>query len=610
MTEYSVTIQFDEKDLQQIESQDGSGFNQSVGGSASEIDDESELEVDENDIQVAEYSNFQPGILEEKGMSNIREKSGVNSTNLMGLDPKISLESNNRNSLAVSSNGHIDRFSGKIIGYESDAINRHNKENISGNIKLNSNLPENLDSIQDTPDDHKPSIYNLNTPCPPPAMNSKNFTDVYNKSAGTDKIISSQLHEECKRLRQMNDMLLAKNKQLHDRYKEDLKEKMKTFKESHKKELTELKSEAHKVSKLEERIKYLKNELEKSRASQEHISNIRSALEQEKELDILNLKRDLITQKERQLNVLRQEMIKETEQIRLDSSKRERSIMEDKVAVEEQCRSLTKELEALKIKPDLEEAQTQTILIHRDICEKTELYRLQDTEQQLIRQTEKLSLQLDEVRKSEEQLLVQKSSLEQEVHDLILENKRINSEREESISDIKSQCTKAYDKAVSQIENHYNLIVDKLKRKVRKMNSQIDDLKQSKSKIEAGGLQKEKRISALLEQIDVMKEKSTQEARQLRNDLEKSQDENLAAMKKKYLDTLRRMRDDVAASKQRSSARMQETWDRKKEDLNRHWESKLFELQRNYESKIKSLITENRENSSTQSRNHSRRLNF
>ena len=70
-----------------------------------------------------------------------------------------------------------------------------------------------------------------------------------------------------------------------------------------------------KQSLLEAQISSLNAELEKARSSSSQISDIRSSIQREKEIDVMTIKKELLAQKERHLFELRNEMMKQREEL-------------------------------------------------------------------------------------------------------------------------------------------------------------------------------------------------------------------------------------------------------------------------------------------------------
>ncbi|KAI8916140.1 hypothetical protein EDD86DRAFT_244086 [Gorgonomyces haynaldii] len=113
----------------------------------------------------------------------------------------------------------------------------------------------------------------------------------------------AQARGESQQLRDLNEKLLQTS--------EDYRQKL-AYLELEK----ERESERSKRKQLEEHILKLQNDLQTAHTSQSQISAIRQSLEREKELDILNVKKDLLAQKERQLNEIRNEMHLQKEQMK------------------------------------------------------------------------------------------------------------------------------------------------------------------------------------------------------------------------------------------------------------------------------------------------------
>jgi hypothetical protein len=127
--------------------------------------------------------------------------------------------------------------------------------------------------------------------------------------------ILSDTRFECQNLRNLNEQLLEQVQSANQRIayyelevqRKDLEANLAI--EQQKQLIIE--SEALKQDELKAEIHRLNQLLSQSQSSQQEISNIRLTLEKEKELDLLSMKRDLMTQKENQLNDIRLEMIQQ-----------------------------------------------------------------------------------------------------------------------------------------------------------------------------------------------------------------------------------------------------------------------------------------------------------
>ncbi|KAI9141416.1 hypothetical protein BKA69DRAFT_1138989 [Paraphysoderma sedebokerense] len=100
--------------------------------------------------------------------------------------------------------------------------------------------------------------------------------------------------------------------QLQQQYENALKE----LQEQYNQNLGNMqKIEREKYLTLQTQFNTLQNELDSLRSSNHQLSQLRSAMEQEKELDILNLRREILSQKEKQLKEMRKEFNMEKEEL-------------------------------------------------------------------------------------------------------------------------------------------------------------------------------------------------------------------------------------------------------------------------------------------------------
>ncbi|KAJ3056399.1 hypothetical protein HK097_007128 [Rhizophlyctis rosea] len=123
--------------------------------------------------------------------------------------------------------------------------------------------------------------------------------------------------EECQSLQSMNERLIKTNQELQahlDALQWSQQKKLSDLEQEHEMTVSKLQREAaQRLGAHQTETRHLKDELLKAKVEQTHIGSIRDSLQREKELDLMNIKKDLLGQKERQLEEIRRELEREKE---------------------------------------------------------------------------------------------------------------------------------------------------------------------------------------------------------------------------------------------------------------------------------------------------------
>ncbi|ORX45615.1 hypothetical protein BCR36DRAFT_110151, partial [Piromyces finnis] len=227
--------------------------------------------------------------------------SFVNSTSIAN---KTKSGINNNNISTQSIKEHLTSVNTKTN-------NSINNESLIGNTNLRSSQNSSMKTIQQNNSLRRNSIQSTEKL---PSIN-KFIEEIRNKyndlpSAEVNRMVLKELTEECQHLKNLNEVQLKLNKELESRLElknKENKNEMEQLKEKYETMMNNIQeADNKKTSFLQNQINILEKQLIETNESQAQIASMQRNFQQQQEINILNIKRDLTKKYEEQLQELRE----------------------------------------------------------------------------------------------------------------------------------------------------------------------------------------------------------------------------------------------------------------------------------------------------------------
>ncbi|KAJ3337069.1 hypothetical protein HDU93_001692 [Gonapodya sp. JEL0774] len=164
--------------------------------------------------------------------------------------------------------------------------------------------------------------------------------------------VLAQNRIEIQKLQEANDMLMRTNDEARKALDAAVYEKEKAvmvLKSEHEAKVEELKRDSlTQITELQTQLTQFQSDLLLARTATANVSHIRATLQREKELDVLTARKEILAQKERQLQELRRDMNDEVGRVQREWKERERLWKQQKDMMEDEAGVKEAELERAK----------------------------------------------------------------------------------------------------------------------------------------------------------------------------------------------------------------------------------------------------------------------